>query len=597
MSDFAQTVKQQADIVRVIGEYITLKKSGAQNYSGLCPFHGEKTPSFSVHATRQFYHCFGCGVSGDVFKFVQEIDKVSFPEAVKLVAQKCGIPLPKREFHSPEEAAESRLRGQLLELHEQATAWFEAQLRSAEGARAREYLTGRGLKPETIAKFRLGYAPEGYGGLRDRLANAAPPEVLRASGLFSYKEQEGEKGGGRAFDRFRKRITFPICNEQGRVIAFTARALDTDDKGGPKYLNSPETPLYSKGQVLFNLDKARQTIRQQNFALLVEGQMDCISVFAAGVAPVLATSGTAFTEHQARLLRRYTTRLVVNFDPDTAGANAAEKSIALLTEEGFEVRVVTLDGGLDPDRFVRERGVAAYADALKGAVRHTDYLIERARKLFPVRTAQGKVEAVNFLLPHIRRLPHAIVRDEFAQDAAQKLDIDSALLRQELKQAATKRSGQMQVRTEWNLSECERVLLRALSGPREDDTFRRAAAALAEQAEHFEGLSVSAALEALCARESPDPLEALREPAMRAMVAQLMMREGRPVSGHELDSALLTLEQHFLERRQRQVRAAIAEAERRADLTAVTALVTERMELDTRLRSLGQRHHALVTDL
>jgi DNA primase len=204
---------------------------------------------------------------------------------------------------------------------------------------------------------------------------------------------------------------------------------------------------------------------------------------------------------------------------------------------------------------------------------------------------------VNFLLPHIRRLPHAIVRDEFAQDAAQKLDIDSALLRQELKQAATKRSGQMQVRTEWNLSECERVLLRALSGPREDDTFRRAAAALAEQAEHFEGLSVSAALEALCARESPDPLEALREPAMRAMVAQLMMREGRPVSGHELDSALLTLEQHFLERRQRQVRAAIAEAERRADLTAVTALVTERMELDTRLRSLAQRHHALVTNL
>jgi DNA primase len=597
MSDFAQIVKQQADIVRIIGEYITLKKSGAQNYSGLCPFHGEKTPSFSVHATRQFYHCFGCGVSGDVFKFVQEIDKVSFPEAVKLVAQKCGIPLPKREFHSPEEAAESRLRGQLLELHEQATAWFEAQLRSAEGARAREYLTGRGLKPETIAKFRIGYAPEGYGGLRDRLANAAPAEVLRASGLFSYREQEGEKGGGRAFDRFRKRITFPICNEQGRVIAFTARALDTDDKGGPKYLNSPETPLYSKGQVLFNLDKARQTIRQQNFALLVEGQMDCISVFAAGVTPVLATSGTAFTEHQARLLRRYTARLVVNFDPDTAGANAAEKSIALLTEEGFEVRVVTLDGGLDPDRFVRERGVQAYADSLKGAVRHTDYLIERARKLFPVRTAQGKVEAVNFLLPHIRRLPHAISRDEFAQDAAQKLDIDSALLRQELKQAATKRAGQTPVRTAWSLSECERVLLRALSGPREDETFRRAAAALAEQAEHFEGLSVAAALEALCARDAPDPLEALRDPNLRAMVAQLIMREGRPVTGTELDSALLTLEQHFVERRQRQVRAAIGDAERRSDLAAVTALVTERMELDTRLRALAQRHDALVTGL
>ena len=208
-------------------------------------------------------------------------------------------------------------------------------------------------------------------------------------------------------------------------------------------------------------------------ALLVEGQMDCISVFAAGVTPVLATSGTAFTEQQARLLRRYTTRLVVNFDPDTAGANAAEKSIALLTEEGFEVRVVTLEGGLDPDRFVRERGIQAYAEALKGAVRHSDYLIERARKLFPVRTAQGKVEAVNFLLPHIRRMPHAIARDEFAQDAAQKLAIDSALLRQELKQAAAKRQGQISAMKVSNLSECERVLVRALAGAPEGETFQQ----------------------------------------------------------------------------------------------------------------------------
>ncbi len=599
MSDFAQTVKQQADIVRVIGEYITLKKAGAQNYSGLCPFHGEKTPSFSVHATRQFYHCFGCGVSGDVFKFVQEIDKVNFPEAVKLVAQKCGIPLPKREFTSPEEAAESRLRGRLLELHEQATVFFEEQLRSAEGARAREYLTGRGLKPETIAKFRIGYAPEGFGGLRDRLAGAAPPEVLRASGLFSFKEQEGSRGpedpagsavrsGIRLYDRFRKRITFPIANEGGRVIAFTARALDSDDKAGPKYLNSPETPLYSKGQVLFNLDKARQAIRQQNFALLVEGQMDCISVFAAGVSPVLATSGTAFTEHQARLLRRYTTRLVVNFDPDTAGANAAEKSIALLTEEGFEVRVVTLEGGLDPDRFVRERGIQAYADALKGAMRHSDYLIERARKLFAVRTAQGKVDAVNYLLPHIRRMPHAIARDEFAVDAAQKLGIDSALMRQELKQAAAARRDRVPGADLRSLSECERVLVRALAGPRGVGVFARVQQAMAEQAEHFEGLGALALLEELSARLCPDPMEAVGQPGARALLAQLLLREGQQVTEHELEEALLTLEQHSVERRQRRVRAAIAEAERQSDFERVTALVAERMQLDQRLRQLGK---------
>lgn len=592
MSDFAQSVKQQADIVRVVGEYITLKKSGAQNYSGLCPFHGEKTPSFSVHVTRQFYHCFGCGVSGDVFRFVQEIEKVSFPEAVKIVAQKCGIALPKREFSSPEEAAESRLRGRLLDLHEQATAFFEEQLKSPEGARAREYLTGRGLKPETIAKFRIGYAPEGFGGLRDRLGNTAPPDVLRASGLFRFKEQE-DGSPGRMYDYFRKRITFPIMNEGGRVIAFTARALDAEEPR--KYMNSPETPLYSKGQVLFNLDKAKQAIRQQNFALLVEGQMDCISVFAAGVTPVIATSGTAFTEQQARLLRRYTTRVVVNFDPDTAGANAAEKSIALLTEEGFEVRVVTLEGGLDPDRFMRERGLQAYAEALKGAVRHSDYLIERARKLFPVRTAQGKVEAVNFLLPHIRRMPHAIVRDEFAQDAAQKLGIDSALLRHELKQAAAKRQGQvLRDSSAAGLSECERVLVRALAGARESETFRRAARALEEQAEHFEGLGREEMLRLLAARQSDDPLEALEQPAARTMVAQLLMREGQPVTGEELESALVTVEQHFIEHRQRQVRGAVAEAERRGDLARVTELITERMELDRKLKTLDQRLRELV---
>ncbi|HZD75637.1 MAG TPA: DNA primase, partial [Acidobacteriaceae bacterium] len=586
MSDFAQNVKQQADIVRVIGEYITLKKSGAQNYQGLCPFHGEKTPSFSVHVTRQFYHCFGCGVSGDVFKFVQEIEKVNFPEAVKIVAQKCGIALPKREYSSPEEAAESRLRGRLLELHEQATVFFEEQLQSAEGARAREYLTGRGLKPETIAKFRIGYAPDGFGGLRDRLAGAAPPDVLRASGLFGFKAQE-DGGAGRMYDYFRKRITFPIANEGGRVIAFTARALDAEDPR--KYLNSPATPLYSKGEVLFNLDKARQAIRQQNFVLLVEGQMDCISVFAAGVTPVLATSGTAFTEQQARLLRRYTTRVVVNFDPDTAGTSAAEKSIALLTEEGFEVRVVTLEGGLDPDRFVRERGVQAYAEALKGAVRHSDYLIERARQLFPVRTPQGKVEAVNFLLPHLRRVPNPIVRDEFAQDVAQKLGIDSALLRQELKQAAAKRQGQISAKQMSHLSECERVLVRALAGTPESQTFRRAVDAMAAQAEHFEGLGIFKILRELADREDSDPLESLREPGGRLLVAQLLMREGEPVTAHELEAALATLEQHFVEHRQRRVRGAIGEAERRGDLAGVTALMTERMELDRRLRELRRR--------
>jgi DNA primase len=459
VSDFAQLVKQQADIVRIIGEYFTLKKSGGQNYIGLCPFHGEKTASFSVHAGRQFYYCFGCHESGDVFAFVQKMDNVGFNEAVKVVARKCGIALPKREFASAEEAEENRQRGKLLELHELATTWFEEQLRSTEGARAREYLTNRGLTAEAIARFRIGYAPDSFNALRDRLQGVASPDLLRDSGLFSSKEQ-ADGSAGRLYDRFRKRVTFPIHNESGRVIAFTARALDSEEKSGPKYMNSPETPLYFKGHVLFNLDKARQAIRQQDFALLVEGQMDCITAYMAGIQNVLATSGTAFTEMQVRLLGRYTKRLFINFDPDTAGVTAAEKSIALLTEEGFEVKVVTLEAGLDPDRFIRERGIQEYAVAVKGARRHSDYLIDRAMQLFPSRTAEGKSKALNYLLPHIRRMPNNIVRDEFATDAAQKLGIDSALVREELRQAVRKRRDEVHSSAD-TLNEAERVLLRA----------------------------------------------------------------------------------------------------------------------------------------
>jgi len=228
--------------------------------------------------------------------------------------------------------------------------------------------------------------------------------------------------------------------------------LDSGDKSGPKYINSPETPLYSKGHVLFNLDKAKAQMRTMEFALLVEGQMDCISVFMRGIQNVIATSGTAFTEQQVGLLRRQTTNVVVNFDPDAAGSNAAEKSISLLTEEGFTIKVVTLDGGLDPDRFIRERGVEAYAAVIRSARRQSDYLIDRARQAFPGSSSDAKIKAMNYLLPHIRRIPHKLERDQFAHDAAQKLGIDSALLREELRQAALKRQDHLQPHTESRIS-------------------------------------------------------------------------------------------------------------------------------------------------
>jgi DNA primase len=589
VSDFAQTVKQQADIVKVIEGYIRLRKAGAQNFTGLCPFHREKTPSFNVNATRQFYYCFGCQASGDVFTFVGKIENVSFPESVRMVAQKCGIPLPKREFSSPEEAAEARLRAKLLDLHEAAAAWFEQQLLGTEGALAREYLAGRGLTQEGIKRFRIGYAPDSFKALRDRLSGMADEETLRASGLCSAKEQ-GDGTPGPLYDRFRKRVTFPICNESGRVIAFTARTLETGEKAGPKYMNSPETPLYSKGQVLFNLDKAKSVIRQAGFALLVEGQMDCISVFLRGIQNVIATSGTAFTEQQVGILKRHTQNVVVNFDPDTAGGNAAEKSIALLTEEGFSIKLVTLDDGLDPDRYVRERGVEAYSQAIRGAKWQADYLIDRARMMFPGAGGDQKVKAMNFLLPHIRRIPEELARAQFAADAAQKLGIDSSVLREELRQAALKRRDHVEVKAS-PLTEVEKKLIRALAitDPENLDSRRLAMEAVRNKPEIFKQLGTFPALQELAGREARDPLEVVTEDGQRALVAQALMHEVHPPPVSEVAGAIQELEERAIEHRLRELRGLIADAERRGDVAALGGMVREKMELDRALH--GLRNH------
>jgi len=590
VSDFAQTVKQQADIVKVIESYIRLRKAGAQRFTGLCPFHKEKTPSFSVHAGQQFFYCFGCQATGDVFSFVGKIENVGFPESVRIVAQKCGISLPKREFSSPEEAAGARLRTKLLELHETAAAWFEEQFRGPGGALAREYLTGRGMTEEGIKKFRIGYAPDSFNALRDRLSGMADQEALRASGLFSSKEQ-GDGSQGPIYDRFRKRVMFPICNEGGRVIAFTARTLETGEKAGAKYINSPETPLYSKGQVLFNLDKAKPAIRAMEFALLVEGQMDCISVFLAGIQNVIATSGTAFTEQQVAILKRHTSNVIVNFDPDTAGANAAEKSIALLTEEGFSIKIVTLEGGLDPDRYIRERGSEAYKGALRESRRRADYLIERARTLFSGASAEQKVKQMNFLLPHIRREPEPLVREQFAADAAQKLGFGSTVLREELRLAALRRRDRVEERAA-KLNEVEKVILRALAvtDPHGAEARLLAAEALTNNAAWFEHLGAFGAMRALASRAAKDPMEVVEDPGQKALLAEALLGEIGPPTANEVESAVQEVEERAMEGQLRDLRGQIAEAERNGEVDGLALLTQKKLDLDRALQRLrGQK--------
>jgi DNA primase len=591
--DFKDTLKQQADIVRIIGDYIKLKKAGAQNYSGLCPFHGEKTPSFSVHATRQFYHCFGCGVSGDVFSFVQKIENITFPEAVRLVAQKLGIPLPKATYSSPSEAKEAKLRAQLYDTQERAAAFFQECLKRPEGARAREYLMGRGLDQETIAHFRIGYAPDSGFLLRDRLAAEFSEEVLRESGLFSWKQDdsrqtsaisrqpnqsdaaEGESTRPTANDqrpttlysKFRNRVMFPIANDAGKIIAFTGRTLATDEKAGPKYLNSPETGIYSKGRVLFNLDHAKEAIRKLDYAILVEGQMDCISVYAAGFHNVIASSGTAFTEIQAKLLGRFSRNAVVNFDPDTAGAKATERTLGLLVEEEFQIKVLTLDPGFDPDLYIRRKGKEAYGEALRGSQRYFDYLIDWARSHFPVRSPEGKVKAVNYLLPHIQRVPSRIVRDELGQEIAQKLGIDSAVLRQELRHVAAERSAStVKAPMEAQATDAERILIRALASARqmqpgtghlsardgaeqEFDPARQAQFALQAEGLH-RGLATESLIDALliAGTEFADVMEVPCSDSERRMLASILLKEDEELTAERLEGAMRALRRIHLRR-------------------------------------------------
>jgi DNA primase len=649
--DFAYTVKQQADIVRIIGDYVKLKKAGAQNYAGLCPFHGEKTASFSVHATRQFYHCFGCGVSGDVFSFVQKIENITFPEAVRLIAQKLEIPIPKASYSTPGEAKEARLRGQLLDVHERAVAFFQECLRRPESARAREYLAGRGLTDEMIAKFRIGYAPDSGFLLRDRLKNEFSEEVLRESGLFSWKQEDrpAESLSSRAeagrsdtsvppesrdlastpesdnsdarrltpdarsamYSKFRNRVMFPICSEAGKVIAFTGRTLSTDEKAGPKYLNSPETPIYSKSKVLFNLDLAKEWIKKFDYAILVEGQMDCISVFAAGFHNVIASSGTAFTELQAKLLGRFSKNVVVNFDPDTAGAKAAERTIGLLVEEEFNIKVLTLEQGFDPDLYIRRKGKDAYQDALRHSQKYFDYLIERARTQLPIRSAEGKHKAVNYLLPHIQRVPSRIMRDELAQEIAQKLQIDSSVLRQELRHAASTRStSAVKAPAEAQVTEAEKVLIRALASARqmqpneehvstrdgaeeEFDPARQAQYVLQNEALH-RGLATEALAECLL-KAGPEATEILEIPTSesdRRLLASILLKEEEELTAEILEAAVRALRRVHLKRQLDEVQRQLKGLGPNADLRQKIALSEEARRISLALRDPGPESRA-----
>src|SRR5262245_9815270 len=429
---FIDDIKQQADIVVVIQDYVSLKKAGA-NYKGLCPFHGEKTPSFQVNRDKGFFHCFGCGVGGDVFKFLELHEKVGFADAVKLLAQRFGMPLPEME-QSDEQHANAAERETLLKVHEAAAAWFRQQLASHAGTRIRRQIEGRGVSDATSDAMGLGYAPSGREALKSALLQQGFSQaVLLRAGLVVQRED------GTIIDRFRNRLMIPICRDTGSVIAFGGRVVDTDQQ--PKYLNSPETPIYSKGRTLYGLNLSKNAIRQRKFAILVEGYFDFAQVYQAGFQGVVASCGTALTPQQAQQLRRFTSKVVLSFDPDAAGQGAAAKSCEMLVAEGFAVNVAVLPAGDDPDTFVRKGGRQAYADRLRQSQPYLEYLLDRVAAGHNLNTDEGRVRFLSDMLPIAGRIPDATMRDRFADRLAFKARVTDDVVRAEIRKAAVQKQS------------------------------------------------------------------------------------------------------------------------------------------------------------
>jgi DNA primase len=427
---FIDDLKHHADIVVVIQDYVSLKKTGA-TYKGLCPFHGEKTPSFHVTRDKGFFHCFGCNVGGDVFKFLELHEKIGFADAVKLLAQRFGLSLPEME-QTDDQRANSAERETLLKVHESAAAWFQQQLASNAGARVRRQIADRGVTDDTRQAMGLGFAPPGREGLKAALIEEGFSQALLVrAGLLVQKDD------GSVIDRFRNRLMIPICRDTGSAIAFGGRAVDADQQ--PKYLNSPETPIYSKGRTLYGLNLSKNAIRNGKFAVLVEGYFDFAQVYQAGFQAVVASCGTALTPQHSQQLRRFTSKVVLSFDPDAAGQGATAKSCEILVAEGFEVNVAILPPGEDPDTFVRKQGRQGYRECLEQSRPYLEYLLDRVAAGHNLNTDEGRVKFLGEMLPIAGRIPDATMRDRFADRLAFKARVTDEVVRTEIRKAVVQK--------------------------------------------------------------------------------------------------------------------------------------------------------------
>ncbi len=427
--NFAEQLKDQLNIVEVVGQYVRLKRQGAgQRWVGLCPFHSEKTPSFGVHSGHQYYKCFGCDAAGDVFNFVQQIESLTFPETLRLLAERYGIAIPERQrIDDPE----GQRTAALLEIHEAAAEIFQENLRGPSGEEARAYLQSRGISSDAAREFRLGLSDSSWQQLTQRLRKFGEA-LLIDSGLV-MKRDEGQG----VYDRFRGRLMFPVHNGSGKVIAFGGRALRPEEK--VKYINSPETKLYTKSSVLYNMHRAKIAVRKNDRMILVEGYMDAIGIYSAGVQEVIAICGTAIGPGQIRSIKQEISyqsgkgHVILNLDSDAAGARSTEKYISTLLAQSLRVKVLEIPGELDPDEYIQANGAEAYSKLLDRAPSYFHWLTDYARKKFDTRTAEGRVDAFKSILPSVEQVHDRIERAAIATEVAEQLGVDREIVRQALR--------------------------------------------------------------------------------------------------------------------------------------------------------------------
>jgi DNA primase len=575
--DFVEQLKSSVDIVAVVGEYVRLKKSGTQRYMGLCPFHSEKTPSFTVHVVHQFYKCFSCGAGGDVVKFVMEKEGIGFYEALKLLADRYGIPMPKRSQYADED---SKLRGAIFQMHELAQENFRAHLNSPAGEAARDYLARRGVTPETAEQFALGYADRsGRALLRLFEQRNFPAAQMDQAGLV------GTRQDGSRYDRFRNRLMFPIHNESGKIIGFGGRALASPEgtPDEPKYLNSPETPIYKKSYVLYNLHRAKEAIRKDDRVILVEGYMDAIGVTAAGFPGVVASCGTSLTTQQVQALKRHTQKIMVNFDPDAPGANAAERSINLLLEEGMQVRIVELDGGLDPDEYCKQRGAAAYQERLEAAKGYFYWLADRARARHDMRTTEGKVAVLQFLMPAVERISDRLERMTIANDVAGYLGVERGMVLDSFRKTVAERREKTLEGPKVALRHDERMLLNALLAQPE---MRGEVLGELKSMEAIGAFSSRRIFQAIFAlheaggRLSFEEVHARLEESDRSLLAQAVLNEDARASHEEVLAAIQSMRRTGEQQRRSQLKARIHDSERAGNWEEALRLTGELQGLE-----------------